>query len=281
MRRADLSLVACKLRLLQFGLIDAANYLDDITAETTDIQVDDDENLSDGEESSALDKITRMREVYTQTTLKNHRVGTADIRKGKHEGASEARREVLKDFFREITKGRACATCQAISPNFRKDRFVKIFEKPLSAKDQAKMAQRNFEHRDALAIKRKSKATVTKKRGYETDEGIADIDLPSSEGEPDQDNDEEEEEEEGEGEELDENGDVIMSEGGDAATKVPKTKKDASAKPQQRYVNSMEVQARLQLLFEKEQEIMGLVYNSRPLGKKLPADNFFIQTCST
>ncbi|KAI1649517.1 beta and beta-prime subunits of DNA dependent RNA-polymerase [Daldinia loculata] len=277
MRRADLSLVACKLRLLQFGLIDAANHLDDITAETTDIQVDDeDENLSDGEESSALDKITRMREVYTQTTLKNHRVGTADIRKGKHEGASEARREVLKDFFREITKGRACATCQAISPNFRKDRFVKIFEKPLSAKDQAKMAQRNFEHRDALAIKRKSKADVTKKRGYETDEGIADIDLPSSEGEPDQDNDEEEEE--GEGEELDENGDVIMSEGGDAAIKAPKAKKDASAKPQQRYVNSMEVQARLQLLFEKEQEIMGLVYNSRPLGKKLPADNFFIQT---
>ncbi|OTA95759.1 hypothetical protein M434DRAFT_393403 [Hypoxylon sp. CO27-5] len=277
MRRADISLVACKLRLLQFGLIDAANYLDDITAETTDIQVDD-ENLSEGEETSTLDKVVRLREAYTQRTLKRHRLGTADIRKGKHEGASETRREVLKNFFRDMTKGRACATCQAISPNFRKDRFVKIFEKPLSAKDQAKMAQRNMEHRDALALKRKVRADVAKKRSYETDEGIADIDLPSSEGEVEQENDEDEDEE-GEGEELDENGDVIMS-GGDAAVKSSKTKKSTASKPQQRYVNSMEVQARLQLLFEKEQEIMSLVYNSRPQysGKKLPADNFFIQT---
>ncbi|KAI0378411.1 beta and beta-prime subunits of DNA dependent RNA-polymerase [Hypomontagnella monticulosa] len=274
MRRGDISLVACKLRLLQFGLIDAANYLDDITAETTGIEVED-ENLSDGEEASGADKMIRMREVFTQNTLKKHRLGTADIRKGKHEGASEARREVLKNFFKEMTKGRLCYTCQAISPNFRKDRFVKIFEKPLSGKDQAKMAQRNLRHTDALAIKRKSKADTTKKRSYESDEGIADIDLASSEGEVDQDN-EESEEDEGEGEELDENGDVVMSEG--AATKSSKAKKDADTKPQQRYVNSMEVQARLQLLFEKEQDIMGLVYNSRPLGKKLPADNFFIQT---
>ncbi|KAI1381427.1 beta and beta-prime subunits of DNA dependent RNA-polymerase [Hypoxylon crocopeplum] len=270
MRRADLGLVACKLRLLQFGLIDAANYLDEITAETTGIPVED-ENLSEGEESSALDKIIRMRESFTQKSLRQHRVGTADIRKGKHEGASEARREVLKNFLRDMTKGRTCATCQAISPSFRKDRFVKIFEKPLNAKDQAKMAQRNMAHKDALAINRKSKADVAKKRSYDMDEGIADIDLPSSDGEVEQENDEDEE---GEGDELDENGDVIMSEGGAAS----KTKKDEEPKTQQRYVNSTEVRARLQLLFEKEQDIMGLVYNSRPLGKKLPADNFFIQT---
>lgn len=114
MRRADISLVACKLRLLQFGLIDAANDLDDITAETTGIELED-ENLSDGEETSGADKMMRMREVFTQTALKKHKLGTADIRKGKHEGASEARREVLKNFFKEMTKGRLCYTCQAIS----------------------------------------------------------------------------------------------------------------------------------------------------------------------
>ncbi|KAI1764352.1 beta and beta-prime subunits of DNA dependent RNA-polymerase [Hypoxylon sp. FL1150] len=278
MSRTDLSLVACKLRLLQFGLIDAANYLDDITPESTDIELDD-ENQSDGEEGSAADKLVRLRESYTQTTLKRHRLGTAQIRKGKHEGASEARRQVLKDFFKDMTKGRGCATCQAISPSFRKDRFVKIFEKPLSAKDQAKMALRNMEHKDALAIRRRPKADSAKKRSFETDEGIADIDLASSEEEAGQENNEDEEgEDEGEGDELDENGDVIMS-GADGATKKSsKSKKDAAAKAPQRYVNSMEVQARLQLLFEKEQAIMSLVYNSRPLGKKLPADNFFIQT---
>ncbi|KAI0010589.1 beta and beta-prime subunits of DNA dependent RNA-polymerase [Xylariaceae sp. FL0662B] len=275
MRRADISLVACKLRLLQFGLIDAANYLDDVTPESTDIQVDD-ENHSEGEESSSLDKLTRMREAYTQTTLRRHRMGAAEIRKGKHEGALQARRDVLKDFFREITKGRSCATCNAISPGFRKDRFVKIFEKPLSAKDQAKMAQRNLKFRDALPIKRKSKANPAKKRNYDSDEGIADVDLPSS-GEEVEQEDDDDDDEEGGGEELDENGDVVMAEAG-ATVKPSKATRSGSAKNQQRYVNSMEVQARLQLLFEKEQDIMALVYNSRPLGKKLPADNFFIQT---
>lgn len=272
MRRADISLVACKLRLLQFGLIDAANYLDDITSETTSIQVGD-ENISDDEDSTALDKLVRLREAYTHTTLKEHRLGTAEIRKGKHEGAQEARREVLKNFFKDMTKGRNCASCTAISPNFRKDRFVKIFEKPLSPKDQAKMMLRNMKAKDALAIKRRTQDETTKKRSYDSDEGIADV--ASSDRDAEQENDEDEE---GGGEELDENGDVVMSETIGDALKTPKSKKDAQA---QRYVSSMEVQTRLQFLFEKEQEIMGLVYNSRPLtktAKKLPADNFFIQT---
>lgn len=269
MRRADLELVVCKLRLLQFGLIDAANYLDDISPDTTNIQVDD-EVLSDGEEFSALDKVIRMRQVYTEGALKNHKLSTAEIRKGKHEGASEARREVLKEFLKDVTKGRVCATCNGISPSYRKDRFVKIFEKPLSTKDQAKMAQRNLRVKDALALQRKAVTEPVKKPNYDSDEGIADIDLPSSEEEG-----EGEPEDEGDGEELDENGDVVMA---DAAVKTSKTKKTDTAKSTQRYLTSFEVQARLRLLFEKEQEIMSLIYNSRPLGKKLPADNFFLQT---
>ncbi|KAI5864165.1 beta and beta-prime subunits of DNA dependent RNA-polymerase [Durotheca rogersii] len=271
MRRVDLSLVACKLRLLQFGLIDAAKHIDDIALDTADGQMDDEQD-SDGADITLAERLILARETYTRDALKEHRLGTADIRKGKHEGASEARREVLKNFLRDMTKGRACATCKAISPSFRKDRFVKIFEKPLSAKDQVKMAQSKFRHKDALVIRRESKTDTAKNPGYDTDEGIADVDLPSSEGEEQESN----EDEEGEGEELDENGDVIMS-GSGAAAKSSQAK-DTAAKSHQRYVNSMEVQARLQLLFEKEQDIMGLVYNSRPLGKKVPADNFFLQT---
>ncbi|RYP12112.1 hypothetical protein DL765_007481 [Monosporascus sp. GIB2] len=271
MRRADLELVACKLRLLQFGLIDAANYLDDISPDTTNIEVED-EVLSDGEEASAFDKVIRMRKAYTERVLRNHKISTAEIRKGKHEGASEARREVLKDFLRDMTKGRNCASCNGISPSYRKDRFVKIFEKSLSSKDQAKMAQRNLRLKDALAIQRKAKAQPVKKPDYGSDEGIADIDPPSSEGEVEP---EDNEEDEGDGEELDENGDVVMT---DATTKTTKTKKANMTKAAQRYITSFEVQARLRLLFEKEQELMSLIYNSRPLGKKLPADNFFLQT---
>ena len=160
MRRPDLELVVCKLRLLQFGLIDAAHYLDDISPDTPGIQVDD-EPLSDGEETSLAEKVTRMRQVYTQRALKTHKSSTAEMRKGKHEGASEARREVLKNFLKDITKGRICASCKAISPSYRKDRFVKIFEKPLNAKDEAKMAQGSFRIKDALALRQKAKNCAT------------------------------------------------------------------------------------------------------------------------
>ncbi|KAI0876332.1 DNA-directed RNA polymerase I subunit RPA1 [Hypoxylon argillaceum] len=276
MRRADINLVVCKLRLLQFGLIDAATRLDDIGPETTDIEVDD-EDMSSDEKNSVIDKVVRMRETFTKRELQKSRIAAVDIRKGKHEGASEARRQVLKDFLRDITKGRGCSTCNAISPSFRKDRFVKIFEKPLSAKDMAKMAQGRHKRKDAVVMRQKAAANPTKKPNYDSDEGIADIDLPSSEGEEEHDSQEDEDEDEddeGSGEELDENGDVIMTDAGIRTTK----RKQSNSKANQRYVSSTEVHARLQLLFEKEQEVLALVYNSRPNGRKLPADNFFLQT---
>ncbi|KAI0965958.1 hypothetical protein F4678DRAFT_450906 [Xylaria arbuscula] len=273
LRRADINLVVCKLRLLQFGLIDAASHIDDISADTTDIEVED-EDMSSDEKNSVIDKIVRMRDVFTKRELKKCRIAAVDIKKGKHEGASEARRQVLKDFMRDMTKGRACNTCNAISPSFRKDRFVKIFEKPLSNKDLAKMAQGKHKRKAAIVIRQKSKADATKtKPDYDSDEGIADVDLPSSEGEEEHDS-QEDEDEEGSGEELDENGDVVMT---DAGTKTGKKKQD-TGKTNARYVSSTEVHARLQLLFEKEQEVLALVYNSMPNGKKLPADNFFLQT---
>ncbi|KAK5635026.1 hypothetical protein RRF57_010738 [Xylaria bambusicola] len=272
MRRADLNLIVCKLRLLQFGLIDAANHIDDISPETTDIEVED-EDMSSDEKNSVIDKVVRMREAYTRRELKNCRIATVDIKKGKHEGASEARRQVLKEFMRDMTKGRVCNTCNAISPSFRKDRFVKIFEKPLSNKDLAKMAQGRHKRKDAILVRQKAKADASKRKpDYDSDEGIADVDLPSSEGE--EHDSQEDEEDEGSGEELDENGDVVMA---DASTKTTKKRQDNS-KSNARYVSSTEVHARLQLLFEKEQEILALVYNSMPNGKKLPADNFFLQT---
>ncbi|RWA06234.1 hypothetical protein EKO27_g8870 [Xylaria grammica] len=272
MRRPEINLVVCKLRLLQFGLIDAANHLDDITPETTDIEVDD-EDMSSDEKNSVMDKVARMREVYTRQELKKCRIAAVDIKKGKHEGASEARREVLKEFMRDMVKGRNCSTCNAISPSFRKDRFVKIFEKPLSNKELAKMAQGRHKRKDAIIVRQRSKADMTKKKpDYDSDEGIADVDSPSSEGE--EHGSQDDEDEEGSGEELDENGDVVMT---DAGTKAPKRKQDNS-KSSPRYVSSTEVHARLQLLFEKEQELLALVYNSMPNGKKLPADNFFLQT---
>ncbi|KAI1278673.1 hypothetical protein F5Y07DRAFT_360774 [Xylaria sp. FL0933] len=277
MRRLDTHRVVCKLRLLQFGLIDAASHIDEITAQTVDPTVDDEvmsEDEDEDKKKALVEKVIRKREAYTRRQLEDRRIAAVEIKKGKHEGAYDARREVLKNFMKDMTKGRSCSICNAISPSFRKDRFVKIFEKPLSNKDMAKMAQGRHKRKDAILVRQRSKAEANKKKpDYDSDEGIADVDLPSSEGEEERDS-EEDEDDEGSGEELDENGDVVMA---DAGTKTAKRKQNNS-KANHRYVSSTEVHARLQLLFEKEQQLLALVYNSMPNGKKLPADNFFLQT---
>ncbi|ORY64266.1 uncharacterized protein BCR38DRAFT_474771 [Pseudomassariella vexata] len=283
MRRADLELYRCKLRLLRFNLIDEANFLDEITTETKDIPglqiVDEAEDEAEAE-SASIERVIRIREAYTQRALKKHTLSTADIRTGKHEGISEARTALLKEFQKEMVKGRNCQNCKGISPSYRKDRFVKIFEKALSTKDAAKMAQGSFKRKDALTIWQKSKAkSVAKKKELESDEGIADIDPASSEGEElEQEEAESDEEEEGDGKELDENGDVVMT---DAATaKLPKAKKNIATKALQRYVGPLEVLALLELLFEKEQDMMKLLRNSRPQPKGAKPEKpatFFLQ----
>jgi DNA-directed RNA polymerase I subunit RPA1 len=271
MRPADLALYKCKFRLLQFGLLDEAAYVEEITPKTKDIDGVHVVEMDDDTEDSA--HMTMLREKYTENAIRSHKLSTAEIRKGKHEGAYEARRELIKDFLKDMTKGRNCQTCKGISPNYRKDRFVKIFEKTLSQKDAAKMAQGSFLRKDALAIRQQAKVDPRKKAQH-TDEGIADVELSPEEdhGELEE---EDEEEDEGEGEELDENGDVVMI---DATTKTPRPKKDV---PSHRYVSTSEVLARLELLFEKEQEMVALLYNSRPqtkLSKTITPSSFFLQT---
>ncbi|KAK8086140.1 DNA-directed RNA polymerase I subunit [Apiospora phragmitis] len=274
MRKEDLALVSCKLRLLQLGLLNEAHYLDKITSDTKDIPGVPsmaDESM----DNASMERVIQMRVAYTEHALRRHRFATSEIRKGKHEGSAETRREIVKEFFRDMVKGRNCATCKGISPSYRKDQFVKIFEKALSKKDAAKMAQGNFRRKDALTLTLGTKASSEKKKQHHsTDEAIADVELQSSEEEQEPE-EEEEPSDEGEGEELDENGDVVMT---DAMQKPSRSQKE---EPAQRYVGSIEVLSRLNLLFEKEQEMISLLYNSKPQSmqsKPISAESFFVKT---
>ncbi|KAH8194787.1 hypothetical protein TruAng_011052 [Truncatella angustata] len=278
MRAADLALYKCKLRLLQFGLIDEAQYLDEITPKTRDVAGVEPVEMDDDETEDAA-HMTLLREKFTEHAIRRHRLSTVEIRKGKHEGAYEARRELIKAFLQDMTKGRTCQTCKGISPNYRKDQFVKIFEKVLPQKDAAKMAQGSFKRRDALTVRQQAKVAPNKKKALETDEGIADIELSPADDDDDDaglEEEDDDDQDEGSGEELDENGDVVMT---DAAVKTPKaSKKDVAP---HRYVSTSEVLARLELLFEKEQEVVALLYNSRPQSKHsepLNPGSFFLQT---
>lgn len=257
------------LRLLQVGLLEEAQMIDSFNINEFG---DDIRNMAlsnvpgllddEAEEDSknAQDSTVRSREAYVRHVLRQHRNQTdmGSIKNGKHEGAAEMRRMLIKDFLGKIVSEKKCRHCDGISPVYRKDRYVKIFERDLSTKERAAMAQAGRKHTDAVRLAQRSSK----------DEAIADIDVSP-------DGSEEEQESEGEGEELDENGDVVM---GEAPVKL---KLSQIKERRARYLTTLEVMERLKLLFEKEQDMLTLLYNAKPRPKKSPpmtAEMFFIQT---
>ncbi|KAK4226975.1 hypothetical protein QBC38DRAFT_478950 [Podospora fimiseda] len=267
--RREVHRFACMFRLLQYGLLREAQMIDSMADNglgdaIKNLTLDEVPKLESDEaedETSTIDETTRAREAYVRQVLKEYKtkISAGDIKKGKHEGASEMRRFLVKEFLGLMVKEKKCRSCDGISPVYRKDRFVKIFERELTPKERAAMAQSGRRRTDALAVR-------LKKDQYgdvEMDEGVADVD---SAEEPDS---------EGEGQQLDENGDVVMVESS-TKSKTPKT-----VAKSHRFLNSLEVKKRLDLLFEKEQDILFLLFNSRPKtrnSKPMTADMFFIQT---
>ncbi|KAI3536206.1 RNA polymerase Rpb1 [Colletotrichum filicis] len=265
MRHREINRYSCKLRLLQYGLLHEAHLVDAIGEELKGLALPDVptdyESEAEEEGTSTVDNIIGAREAYVRQSLKSHRLNLGEVRKGKHEGAIEMRRELIKDFLTQITKSKRCDNCGGISPTYRKDRFVKIFEKALSEKDMGQMAQKNLHLKDSMATaahQRKSKRGNT-----DTDEGVADVDTNSSSEENDVDM-------------RDAHDDDLEKE--EAESRVHAVRQTPG---QQRYLSAMEVRARLRELFDKEQDIMSLVYNSKPVTKKaakVSADMFFIRT---
>ncbi|KAK3191831.1 hypothetical protein K4F52_002257 [Lecanicillium sp. MT-2017a] len=202
----------------------------ELSLELEDAGMDGSEAEEEG--NSSIDNVTRAREKYVQQCLRTSKQRRGDAKRGKHEGACEMRREVIKEFLAEITKSRACSGCGGISPTYRKDRFVKVFEKALSDKDKAKMAQKNLKWSDAMT-RVYDKKLSKKAREDPSDEGVADVESPMA---------------------VDGDGDAILPDS------------DAAAPPtlSQRYISAMEVRERLRELFKKEQDLISLLYNAKP-----------------
>lgn len=245
------------MKLLQHGLIQEAHIVGSIGENDLAIELGAEEFSgldSEAEEdvTSSVDSVIRARSKYVEKCIRaTIKMKRGETKRGKHEGASEMRRDVIKELLSEITKKRLCSSCGGISPSYRKDRFVKIFEKSLSDKEKAKMAQKSMKQHDAMA---RVYQTTSKQRagGFASDEGVADVESPTREQSPAEDED------------------VDMA---DADVPQPALS--------QRYISAMEVKARLSELFVKEQELIALIYNSKPPTRNSPKvtpDMFFLTT---
>ncbi|KAI9784669.1 MAG: hypothetical protein M1816_000785 [Peltula sp. TS41687] len=275
MARVETHRFVCKLRLIQGGLILESDELENIgprsrslakkvmrqTVQNTVTSSDDSDEEMDPED------LMEVRNTFVREALRRNGkpIKGAAWNREVTEAVVRKRRAVIKEFMGLITKGKRCADCGGISPGYRKETCVKIFQKSLSAKDHAAMQEKEFKITKALAQVNKQRQDLKKNRPQSTeiDEGIV-IDVDDDEN--------------GSGNEsLSDDSDGLIADEASEATTLKRTNKDSKA---QEFLDAGEVHAALVLLFERETEILTLVYKRRsPSKSEAPVnpDMFFLQ----
>lgn len=280
LHRAEIDRFTCKLRLIEHGLVQEVEELENIHLRSTasklrGMDADAMDGEGDSQDSEEEDEETlkqRRREFITRAIKRKARSQSKlAAASDKIEAVAEVRRSIIKEFLAAITKPKTCGNCKGVSPGWRKDRYSKIFRKPLGKGDKAKMAQGGFKAVNPLirAAKERKEVRKQKREEREIDEGIViDTDDVTSE-------------EEGE--------DIDMPEAETATAPTAVLEESAALKPSKikvkdtgsdQYVSAMEIQASVSELFHKERELMELVYNYKAAKKTSPisADMFFIKT---
>lgn len=147
----------CKLRLLQHGLTLDAEKIDTILRGKGDREKDkmdaldielSEKYLDDDEDKGLIVK----RNAFVQNAIKkaiaegrssNHGVQTASV--------LEERKALLKEFYARVRIRPSCDNCKMVSPKLRKDGYVKIFEQPLSDREQARNSKLNIERKRLIS----------------------------------------------------------------------------------------------------------------------------------
>jgi DNA-directed RNA polymerase beta' subunit len=261
--RVQVNEYVSRLRLIRCGLVQEANEMNehvDINKGKTGKDTAEDSESDDDNED-----IVAQRNNYIKKCMKRAGISKSDARsmKEKNDTISEARRQVLKEFYGQVGLGKKCKNCQGINPTYRKDRGIKIFRRNLSAKEKIQMAQAEKRLQNPMDILRARQARADKQQVH-ADEGVADLDPMS---------------EEDEGIDLDDMDDGSLVAAEARTGRKTRTAVDASDSSQE-YMTAEEVKAAMILLFENESDMIRLLYN--PYGGKslvdVSADMFFMET---
>ncbi|KAF2011853.1 DNA-directed RNA polymeras-like protein I subunit [Aaosphaeria arxii CBS 175.79] len=262
--RARINEYVCKLRLIRCGLVREAEDMDsslDVIGQGKSKSKN--RRLDESDSEKEVDDLVEQRNEYVKRVMKEAGIPKRFVCE-KDEAVGDARKQLLKDFFNEIGKNKACKNCGGLNPRFRKDRAIKIFRQPLSEADETKMnhAEKRMPNALDMLMKRESKAQ--KKQQINADEGIYDLEQGSSGDEDVQMLDA-----------AEANGSLVATETMTQASRKSKT--TTSAEPV--FMTAAEVRAALVFLFDNETEILRLIYSpySQSLSRaEISADMFFI-----
>ncbi|KAE8153905.1 beta and beta-prime subunits of DNA dependent RNA-polymerase [Aspergillus avenaceus] len=257
MSRTQVNAYTCKLRLLQYGLTDEVAVLESMSVKKDKKSTKEaDDSGSDDEDE---DDLVKRRNLFVRKSIREAQASgkLKGIMSGaKNPIAAEQRRALVRDFFKDIVSIKKCQNCSGISPSYRRDRYSKIFRKPMSEKSKLAMQLAGYNVSNSLVLLQETKKYNHKEKEAAAN-GVSDNASTTSETH-------------GAEEEV-ARGNAILAQ-------VDGKKQTAGESGQ--YLPSPEVHAAMTLLFEKEGELLSLVYTSRPMSKKearISADMFFFK----
>ncbi|KAK3841594.1 MAG: DNA-directed RNA polymerase I complex large subunit Nuc1 [Linnemannia gamsii] len=274
MSRSETHRFIAKLQLLNKGRFLESKEIDNIPVAAKKSRHQDSMDI-DGEDSIMTeDEYIHKLDTFVQTCLKKSIHGHEDY---KTTVVNDERKRVIADFYRRATAKKKCENCATFSPTYRKDGFAKIFEKPLTKKQQLYNTVQGRDQANLLVAPAK-KAVAS------------DSDSAS---------------EHTEDEEEDEDDDAQMSSesDGDKKKKAKKTTKKAKeTKPKKsrnivdsddedamelkdnnKFLTSLHIQDTLQRLFVVEQQMCALLYGAngpqmqKKVSSKVSASIFFLE----
>ncbi|GMM55856.1 DNA-directed RNA polymerase I core subunit [Maudiozyma humilis] len=198
LRSVEVHKYAMKLKLLQYGLVDEAYQLDNITI--SDVAADEDISAAVNDEAEEDNAMDEEEDADTAAAKKNSKEDSARliqalkrrrtefvnlaIAKAMSTGrttehgifsatVSDERKKLIHDFHVRLLSRAKCGNCGMFSPKFRKDGFTKIFESALNEKQLTNNRVKGFVRQDMIKKQQQAKALDgAEQSGEDADFGI-------------------------------------------------------------------------------------------------------------
>ena len=166
---------ALKLKLLQYGLIDECNKLDEIAIDASNNPNNIKDNVEEAEENNVLDETLDASFVnsLSNKSLRELKAKRAEyvrlcISEALSEGkttengtftatVNDERKKLIHDLHQRLLSRPRCDNCGMFSPKFRKDGFTKIFETALTEKQLTSNKIKGFIRLDMIKKKQQAK----------------------------------------------------------------------------------------------------------------------------
>ncbi|PKI82389.1 hypothetical protein MVES_003713 [Malassezia vespertilionis] len=159
--RVAMAKYVAQFKLLDYGLMDEAeNMAIEQLRRPLRIDAEDEEEAMVMREDTKLESVDEfVQRIETATRNILQKAVRAGVTKGSERGAAgyAARRDLRNVFLKDILR-RRCERCQATNPTLRKDGFVKITERALSARDTAIHEARGIKRDNVLLAERASRS---------------------------------------------------------------------------------------------------------------------------